>query len=163
MSRSPFAAAMTYPIPRAVAVAKPWVAGSRTVAKAARKRAAVRRLAGPVVPASVWAVNVVCKAIGRSAYWSMTVYPLVRMFLLTHAAGTVTRGTTIAREMCCEACSYGYKRGGHPYCRGENNGRGCGCGHWPASRRGHKLKLAAFRCPQGRFDYGGLAAWLFRK
>jgi hypothetical protein len=167
MPRSPFAAAPSYAIANRASAARGWTPGARTVAREAavqtRKKAAEMQQREPVVPLSVRLVNAACKGIGRAAFWTRTKYPLLRSFVLAHAAGMVNKATIDSREADCRQCSFRYDRGGVKYCRGANNGKGCGCGHWPASRLGYKLTLAAFRCPQRRFDYGGLAAWLFRK
>lgn len=90
-------------------------------------------------------------------------YPLSRAFVIAHLWGWATKDERKARIEKCSACPYRYVHVGKEYCRGDNGGRGCGCGHWVASRLDHKVGLAGFRCPQGRFGYGGLRKLVARK
>ena len=87
--------------------------------------------------------------------WIGANYGKVRSFAVAHAAGPVRRRTWTARARQCKGCEYHYKAADKKrYCRGENGGRGCGCGHWRLARLTNKLGLSGWRCPVGRFDYG---------
>lgn len=84
-------------------------------------------------------------------------YYKVRCFVVAHLLGFVRRGECQARRATCMKCQYRYERDGKTYCRGDNGGRGCGCGHWVLSRLDHKVRLQLFRCPVGKFGFGRLA------
>lgn len=167
MPRSPFASARVAMSGPAAVAAPAWSPGARTLRRARElqkaTRLAVRKAKASIDPLSVRAVTGACRAVGRGVHWIMTTYPLVRSFLIAHAGGIVSPGEAETRKVACDMCPFGYRHNGADYCRGANNGRGCGCGHWRAARLGYKRKLAAFCCPQGRFGYSGLAVWLFRK
>jgi len=93
--------------------------------------------------------------------WIASKYPLLRSLIATHLHGYVSRDTAQDRIAVCLNCPFRYQHDDEAwYCRGDNNGRGCGCGHWKGSRLGYKVKLAAFRCPQKRF--GPAKPWPFR-
>jgi hypothetical protein len=105
-------------------------------------------------------VAMVCHGGVVAASWVARKYPLLRLLVLAHSGGFASQATRRIRLAVCTGCVYNYEKAEHRYCRGDNGGRGCGCGHWRGSRITHKVKLAAFRCPQRRFDYEGLArAW----
>ncbi len=87
--------------------------------------------------------------------WTGANYPHIRSFAIAHAAGWVRRAAVVTRREACTGCQYHYTfRDEHSYCKGDNQGRGCGCGHWKLSRLTHKLRLSGWCCPQDKFGYG---------
>ena len=89
-----------------------------------------------------------------SFHWFRSVmrwYPKVRSFALAHRRGYASRKLLAQRLATCKQCIFGYEKDGHRYCKGERSGRGCGCGHWVASRVQYKARLKAFQCPQRRW------------
>lgn len=89
-------------------------------------------------------------------------YPLGKSFLIAHSGLFVGKKTRMARKSACDSCPYKYSLMGMEWCRGDNGGRGCGCGHWRPANLAHKIRLGAFRCPQGRFGYGPAVERLIR-
>lgn len=93
----------------------------------------------------------------RGVNWVGQNYGKVRSFAIAHAAGPVRSRTWHSRaKSCVGGCRYFYRRKKQAFCRGENGGRGCGCGHWRLAQLGKKLSLSGWRCPDGKFDYGWL-------
>lgn len=90
-------------------------------------------------------------------------YPLVKSFVKAHAGGPTTMMERIERKGICDQCPYRYDYEGREWCRGDNDGKGCGCGHWRPANLKHKRRLAAFKCPQGKFGYGGLVQLVVRR
>lgn len=87
--------------------------------------------------------------------WVGANYGKVRSFAIAHAAGPVRRKTWRARARNCKGCKFHYKsKDGTRFCRGDNGGRGCGCGHWRLARLVNKLALSGWQCPVGKFGYG---------
>lgn len=86
--------------------------------------------------------------------WIGRQYPQLHSMTYAHRYGWVSRLIYGTREKRCKECLYAYDYNGYGYCRGDNGGRGCGCGHWRGSRRTYKLRLAAFKCPIQLFGTG---------
>ena len=101
----------------------------------------------------------ICFQAARGLNWCGGHYHLIRAFAIAHAAGPVGNCTQRQRYRVCKLCGYRYERGDKEYCRGDNGGRGCGCGHWRLSRLSHKLRLSGWSCPIGNFSYGRLGRW----
>ena len=90
-------------------------------------------------------------------------YPLWKSFAKAHAGGLVGWMTQLERKAICDKCPYRYDYEGREWCRGDNGGKGCGCGHWRPANLKHKRRLAAFKCPQDKFGYGGLVKLVVRR
>ncbi len=88
--------------------------------------------------------------------WVGMNYGKIRSFGIAHAAGWVLPRTRDVRAKSCVGCRYHYTRDEQSFCKGDNKGRGCGCGHWRLARLGNKRSLSGWRCPDGKFDYGWL-------
>jgi len=108
--------------------------------------------------------------LAQLTYWlnrGVYLYSLARSFLVAHSLGWVGRAERDFRIGKCNACPHLYRfTDNHEYCRGENNGKGCDCGHWPARRKEYIVTLAARKCPQGHYGYGrmyGLFARWFKE
>lgn len=116
-------------------------------------------------PRKPWSVRVVrwlgdrsiraLKTTARGIQRLVVFYPKARSFALAHSACGVYPGEKVAREASCDKCPFKYWHEDEAFCRGDNSGCGCGCGHGRAARLSHKVRLAAWRCPIGRFDWGG--------
>ncbi len=170
MARSPFSAASSVAV---TTTARPaiWSAGKAAMrlqtrvapphtrpTPCKRQHAARRQARSVAIVHSVCSlVYRLCKGGGFAASWVAKHYPLLRKLVLAHLAGVVRLWEYAERLVQCGQCYFAYERMGERYCRGDNHGKGCGCGHWKGSRLSYKLKLAAFRCPQARFGYGGNA------
>ncbi len=96
--------------------------------------------------------------LAQLTYWlnrGVYFYSLARSFVVAHSLGWVGKAERAARTAKCDTCTHLYRfKDGHEYCRGENDGKGCDCGHWPARRKEYIVTLAARKCPQGHFGYG---------
>ena len=106
--------------------------------------------------AIAWDMRLV-RWLGRMIIALIQWYPKPRSFILAHRWLYVRPQEYRKRWEKCMHCRFAYQHKGHRYCRGDNGGLGCGCGHWKGSRLKYKIALAARRCPQGRFGLGGLA------
>lgn len=92
-----------------------------------------------------WLAQAVNK-VGRLQVGAVHFYVDVRSFLVAHSGGFCSLVDVKIRNNECVTCNWAYSHKEHRYCRG------CTCPNWPASRLTHKVKLAKFICPQGRFD-----------
>ena len=106
------------------------------------------------VPFDVLCVTVFYRVVSSTLavlLWPFYRYADVRSFILAHGKGFVGAEVVGQRYRSCVACAFLLAYKGEEYCNGENEGRGCNCGHYPLSRLTWKLKLRAWSCPQGHF------------
>jgi hypothetical protein len=95
-------------------------------------------------------VRVVAKAIAALTYTGVIAliwYERAHRFVDAHCGGVVgDKQLRSRRALCNSECSWYVKDDkDRAYCRG------CDCPQWPAARMGHKLRLARFKCPKGKF------------
>lgn len=81
-------------------------------------------------------------------------YANSREFVTAHQHGFCSKVIQAARLEKCASCNWSYEYREAKYCRG------CNCPAWPASRLSHKVKLAGFACPVGKF--GKARGWTKR-
>lgn len=107
------------------------------------------------IRAVMWLANVIV--------WLANHYPLARSFAAVHMLGPVSPWVHASRRRQCAGCEHMYEHSdGHLYCKGDNGGKGCGCGHWKLSRIWYKLWLAGRQCPQRKFGLGLIAEPVLR-
>ena len=108
----------------------------------------------PDEPIDIRALAYSVNTLGFVTVWLTHLYVNVRHCTAAHRAGFCMAAVRDERKTECATCDWGYTVKDAAYCKG------CNCGHWIGARRTHKLRLAKFACPQGKF--GMAAGWLRR-
>jgi hypothetical protein len=100
---------------------------------------------------------------GRILIWASQIIfrqaPRGHKFIAAHIFGPVQFRTLVRRELACSTCKHQRVEGNFESCAAEN----CGCGKWPPANLKHKRRLSGYRCVEGRFEYGLLARWYYRR
>ncbi len=102
-----------------------------------------------------WSVGI-AEFISRTTARAMFFYQDARSFIIAHLLLYVGSGEVRERLAECSPCRFKEPWGGDDFCMGANDGEGCGCGHHRFAKLSHKVRLAAWKCPQERFGYGRL-------
>ena len=112
----------------------------------------------PDVCAAVWCGKVL-NWFGRILIWSSQMIfrhaPRAHKFAAAHVFGPVAIGRELEREAVCLRCEHRKVKTGFEECGAEH----CGCGEWRLANLRHKRKLSGYKCVEGRWGYGWLAAW----
>ena len=90
----------------------------------------------------------------RGLNWCGQHYPLIRSFVIAHAAGSVSRGLNRKRLVQCVGCDRRYIYQEHAFCR-----TNCKCGHWRLARLSYKTGLSGWQCPIDKFGLGRFGEW----